>query len=58
MRDNPDYANDEWIESKSIENNPYKIDFSDYEQLLKDQAKKKNTPRQVGVFRRFLRWIY
>lgn len=55
---NPFYNNNEWIEEKSSEANPYLIDFSDYEQLLKEQAKKIKTPRQVGVLRRFFRWIY
>jgi len=58
MKGNPNYANDEWVEEQASKNNPYKIDFSDYEQLLKDQAKKQKTPRQVGVLRRFFRWIY
>ena len=39
---NKNYANDDFIENAAEENNPHKISFENYDQLLKDQAKKKN----------------
>jgi hypothetical protein len=56
---NPHYNNNEWIIERSRANNPVQIDFSNYEELLIEQAKKKQPrSKQVGLIRRFARWIY
>jgi hypothetical protein len=52
------YADEEWIQEEAKKNNPYKIDFENYDQLLIEQAKKTKKTAKVGVIRRFVRWIY
>ena len=58
IKENKKYMDHAWIQVEAEKNNPYRIDFTDFKELLVVQAKKKVKKEKVGKIRSFMKWVW